>query len=323
MLHGVYPVGRRVHPGAYCILLTAPSMKDMILITGSAGKTGRSVLQALHEKGVQVRALVHRPDQIQVVKSIGAQDIIVGEMNSLETMERAVKGVRTVYHICPNMSPDELAIGQTVIAAAQSAGVEHLVFHSVLKPQIEAMPHHWNKLLVEEQLIKSQLPYTILQPAAYMQNILVHWERIFIEGIYPVPYPADTRLSLVDLADVAQAAAIVLTEPGHQYATYEVVGTIGYSQTEVAAILSHELERPVKVVTVPIDDWCEQAKAAGLGDYQVETLVKMFLYYQDHGFIGNPRVLTGLLGRPPRTLNDFVRRTTIHEQDPNLVNRVS
>ena len=87
-----------------------------------------------------MRALVHRQDQVSGVEALGAQDVIVGDMRSQEVMQQAVQGVGAVYHICPNMSPDELAIGMTVIAAAQSAGVEHFVYHSVLKPQIKAMP---------------------------------------------------------------------------------------------------------------------------------------------------------------------------------------
>jgi uncharacterized protein YbjT (DUF2867 family) len=292
----------------------------MILITGSAGKTGQSVLQALVEKGAPVRALVHQPEQIHAVESRGAQDVVVGDMKSRETMERAVQDVRAVYHICPNVSPDEIAIGQIAIAAAQSAGVEHFVFHSVLNPQTEAMPHHWKKLRVEELLVESSLPYTILQPAAYMQNIIAHWERIQSEGIYPVPYPDDTRLSLVDLKDVAQAAAIVLTEPGHQYATYELVGIEGLSQTEVAAILSQELGRPVQATTVPLETWRSQAKEAGLGDYQIETLTSMFAYYQRSDLLGNPHALSWLLGRPPTTLNEFARRIT---EEKNMTSKTS
>jgi uncharacterized protein YbjT (DUF2867 family) len=281
----------------------------MILITGSAGKTGRSVLQALVERGAPVRALVHRPEQVHAVESSGAQDVVVGDMKSQATMERALQDVRAVYHICPNVSPDEVAIGQTVIAAAQNAGIEHFVFHSVLKPQTEAMPHHWRKLRVEELLVESRLPYTILQPAAYMQNILAHWEQILNEGIYPVPYPVETRLSLVDLEDVAKAAVIVLTDSGHQYATYELVGIEGLSQTEVAAILSQELGRPVQATTVPLETWRSQANEAGLGDYQREALANMFSYYQRFDFLGNPQVLSWLLDRSPTSFPAFVRRT--------------
>lgn len=281
----------------------------MILITGSAGKTGRSVLQALVDRDFPVRALVHRADQCSVVQSLGAVDVIVGDMRSPEIMQQAVRGVEAIYHIPPNMSPDELSIGQHAITAARSAGVEHFVFHSVLKPQIKAMPHHWNKMLVEEQLVASQLPYTILQPAAYMQNILANWYSIRENGVYPVPYPAGTRICLVDLEDVAQVAATVLTEAGHKFAAYELAGTGGISQTEVADRLGQELERPVIVSSIPVDRWAEKARRSGLAEYQVETLVKMFTYYQDFGFEGNSKVLTWLLGRSPGSLEEFIRRS--------------
>jgi len=281
----------------------------MILITGAAGKTGRAVLQSLSVQGEPVRALVHRSEQSGTVSTLGAQEVFIGDMSSSSAMERAMQDVRAVYHICPNVSPDEVAIGKTVIAAARSAGIEHFVFHSVLKPQTKAMPHHWNKLRVEEQLIESRLPYTILQPAAYMQNILAHWESMLNEGIYPVPYPAETRLSLVDLVDVAQAAAIVLTEPGHHFATYELAGIEGLSQTELVASMSKELGRPVRVAVLPVEAWQEQAKEAGLGDYQIATLASMFRYYQHFDFLGNPQVLSWLLKRSPGSLSAFLKRS--------------
>jgi uncharacterized protein YbjT (DUF2867 family) len=281
----------------------------MILVTGAAGKTGRNVIRALVEKGAQVRALVHRGEQTLFLESTGVHEIQVGDMKSSATMAHAMQGVGAVYHICPNVSPDEFTIGQTAINAAQSAGVEHFVFHSVLKPQTESMPHHWNKLRVEEQLLESRLPYTILQPAAYMQNILAHWQSIREQGIYPVPYPAQTRLSLVDLRDVAQAAATVLTEPGHEYATYELVGSAGLSQSELAVLLSDELGQPVRVKVITLETWEKLAVDAGLGAQQIETLTKMFRYYQQFDFLGNPQVLSWLLQRPPSSFAAFVKRT--------------
>ena len=281
----------------------------MILITGAGGKTGRAVIRALISKGEPVRALVHRSDQIHSVESLGVQAALAGDMNSPSTMDRAVQGVRAIYHICPNVSPDEVTIGQTVIAAALTAGIELFVFHSVLHPQAESMPHHWQKLRIEEQLLESGLPYTILQPTVYMQNILVHWEKILNDGSYPVPYPAETRLSFVDLDDVAQVAAIVLTESGHANATYELVGTPGLSQSQVADILSHQLGRPVRVTTVPIETWERRARHSGMGDYQVEALIKMFRYYARHGLCGNPQVLSWLLLRPPSTFENFIENT--------------
>lgn len=281
----------------------------MILVTGAAGKTGRAVVRALITAGEEVRALVHRPDQVRLVEALGAQETIVGDARSQDTLDEATRGVRAVYHIPPNVSPDEVTIGETAMAAAGSARVEHFVYHSVLHPQAEEMPHHWLKLRVEERLFQSGLPYTILQPAAYMQNILAHWDQIMEQGVYPVPYAVETRLGMVDLADVAEAAVTVVTEPGHAGATYELAGTEALLQTEISAILSQEIGRPVSAQTVSRKDWEQRARASGLEDYGVDALIKMFRYYERHGFWGNPRVLGWLLGRPPTSLAALVSRT--------------
>jgi uncharacterized protein YbjT (DUF2867 family) len=281
----------------------------MILVTGAAGKTGRAVIQSLVAKGETVRALAHRPAQVRLVEEIGAREVVVGDMRLQATMDQAAQGVRAVYHICPNVSPEEVAMGQVAITAARSAGVEHFVYHSVLHPQVEAMPHHWQKLRVEEQLFESGLFYTILQPAAYMQNVLAHWDQVMEQGVYPVPYAVETRLGMVDLEDVATAAAVVLTEPGHAGAVYELSGAEVLSQVEVAVILSQQLGRPVRAEAVPLETWERRARDSGLSDYQVETLVKMFRYYERYGFWGNPRILGWLLGRPPITFAAFVERS--------------
>ena len=143
-----------------------------------------------------------------------------------------------------------------------------------------------------------------------MQNILAHWESIRNQGVYPIPYPAETQLSFVDLLDVAQAAAIVMTESGHRDATYELVGMHGISQSEVAGILSQDLNRSVTIKVIPLSEWEEQARARGLGDYQLEALTGMFRYYAQYGLSGNPRVLNWLLQRPPSTLEIFLERVT-------------
>ncbi len=281
----------------------------MILVTGAAGKTGQAVIRALIAREATVRALVHRPAQVQTVEGLGAQEVAVGDMRVRVTMDQAARGVRAIYHICPNMSPDEVAIGQIAIASARAAGIEHFVYHSVLHPQTEAMPHHWQKLRVEEQLFESGLPFTILQPAAYMQNVLAYWGQILERQIYPVPYSVNTRLGMVDLEDVALAAANVLTKPGHEGATYELAGAEVLTQIDVARTLSKQLGRVIRAETVPIDAWARQARASGLGDYQVEVLIRMFRYYERYGFWGNPNTLGWLLRRPPTTFAAFVRRT--------------
>ncbi|HLZ27517.1 MAG TPA: NmrA family NAD(P)-binding protein [Chloroflexota bacterium] len=280
----------------------------MILVSGAAGKTGRAVVAALAALGAPVRALVRRAPQAEAVRAAGAQEWLTGDMLDSRTWAAACDGVRAVYHICPNMHPEEGAIGAAVLHAARVAGCAHLVYHSVLHPQTQAMPHHWHKLQVEELLFESGLPYTILQPAPYMQNVLVSWPAIVAEGRYSIPYAASTLLGMVDLADVAEAAARILTEPGHVGATYELGGPDILDQNQVAVVLSQRLGRTVVTDVQSLADWERRARAAGLGSYQLVSLLKMFRYYERHGLWGNPRVLGWLLGRPPTTFAEFVGR---------------
>ena len=278
----------------------------MILVTGAAGKTGQALIQVLSNRGIPVRAFVYRADYIEQVKVIGAQEGFVGDLQNEADLAQAALGCHAIYHICPNMHPDEIAMGQRITAAARQAGVQRFIYHSVLHPQVEAMPHHWHKMRVEEMLFASGLDFTILQPAAYMQNILGGWKAIVSQGAHRVPYPVETRLSAVDLNDVADVAAKVLTEPGHSSATYELAGPENLNQNEVAATLSAVLRQPVEAQQISIDAWTAGAKKAGLGAYQIETLVKMFRYYEQHHFEANDNVLGWLLERPPTTLRTFL-----------------
>lgn len=280
-----------------------------ILVTGASGKTGQAVIRALVKHHQVVRAFVHRKEQSEAVIKQGAAEAFVGELNDLNSLKNALQEIQAIYLICPNVHSQELAIARQIVEAAQCAGVRRLVYHSVLHPQVEKMPHHWQKMQVEALLFETQMDCTILQPSAYMQNITAHWQSITRDGIFPVPYSLQARLSLVDLEDVAETAARVLTQDGHVGAVYELAGTPGLSQHQVAALLSEKLERPVRAQQVPLDAWQEQARASGLSGYALDTLLKMFRYYDSFGLCGSPRVLGWLLERAPTSLHDFIVRT--------------
>ena len=280
----------------------------MILITGAGGKTGRSLIKAL-SKLESVCAFVRREEDAATVAELGAQKAVVGDMGDQKAIRSAMQGVRSVYHICPNMSPDEAVIGKLAIDEARKARIEHFVYHSVLHPQTEKMNHHWQKLRVEEALFESGLPFTILQPAPYMQNLLAGWVGIVEEGVLRVPYSVNSRFSFVDLEDVAEVARTVLTEPKHLNATYELAGTAPLSHVEVAEILSLALRREVRAERTEIRDW--RLRASGLSGYALETLVGMFEYYDQWGLAGNSSVLRLLLGREPTSVESFVERTAL------------
>jgi NAD(P)H dehydrogenase (quinone) len=280
----------------------------MILVTGAAGKTGKAVVAALAARGARVRVLLRNPAQAPVLTALGAADIALGSFDDPESLRRAAAGVAAIYHICPNVSPHELAYARAVAVAARACGVPRFVYHSVLHPQIEAMPHHWRKLRAEEMLFGSGFALTVLQPTAYMQNLAGAWRGVVVDDVLRAPYPVETRLCLVDLHDVAAVAALVLTEDGHAGATYELVGTEPLSQVDVAAAIGAVLRRDVHAQAQSIEAWDAHARSAGVGDAERSALIAMFRYYAAHGLIGNANTLRWLLGRAPTSLADFIRR---------------
>ncbi len=278
----------------------------MILVTGAAGKTGRQVIRRLCDMGMEVRALVRTPEQIGPLLESGARAAVPADLLKVEDVSRAMDGVRAVYHICPNVHPQEVEIGDLMIEVSRAAEVDRFVFHSVLHPEVEAMPHHWLKHQVERKLVGSGLTFSILQPCAYMQNLCVHLPNMMKHGTLEAPYDIEAKLSLVDLRDVAECAAAVLSEPGHEGRTYELCGPEAISHTRMARAFESALGRPVEAVSVDPAEWERKARSSGLGDYAVAALMQMFRWYDRNGFVGSPGDLESLLTRPANSFADFV-----------------
>jgi uncharacterized protein YbjT (DUF2867 family) len=278
----------------------------MILITGAGGKTGRTLIRMLL-KVESVCAFVHREEHVSILKGLGAEKVMVGDMRDESAIRFAMQGARAVYHVCPNMSSDEIVIGNLVIGAARETGVEHFIYHSVLHPQTEKMKHHWAKLRVEEMTFESELPFTILQPAPYMQNLLAGWKSIVEDGVLRVPYSIHSKFSFIDLEDVAEAAKIILMEPDHKNAIYELAGTEPMSHVEVAKVFRRVLNHDVRAEKEEIEDW--KSRAGKMNEYAVQTLIQMFEYYDQWGVAGNPNVLRWILRHDPESLESFIERT--------------
>lgn len=279
----------------------------MILLTGAAGKTGTTILKNLAQIGAKVRCLVRNQDQAERVMQLGSTEVVIGDLSDSQNLEQAVIGVHKIYYIAPNVSPDELTIGKNLISLAKKHKITRFVYHSVLHPHVEAMPHHWQKMRMEEALFTSGLDFTILQPCAYMQNILGNWKSI-LDGNYVVPYQLNARISVVDLEDVAMVAAKVLTEPDHSHAIYELAGPENLSQIEVARQLSHALGLTVKPVEQSRAEWESKVRTGGMRENQIKVLLQMFEYYDKFGFTGNSKVLEFLLGEEPVAFNQFLAR---------------
>jgi uncharacterized protein YbjT (DUF2867 family) len=140
-----------------------------------------------------------------------------------------------------------------------------------------------------------------------MQNLLAGWKSIVEDGVLRVPYSVNSKFSFVHLEDVAESAKIVLTEPNHKNAIYELAGTLPISHVEVAEIMSRILNRDVRAEKEEFSDW--KLRAGSLSEQAVGALVKMFEYYDQWGLVGNPNVLRWILRHDPESLESFIERT--------------
>ncbi|WP_293882126.1 SDR family oxidoreductase, partial [Sphingomonas sp.] len=103
----------------------------MILVNAANGQQGRLLVPKLLATGKTVRACVQSERSATALRALGVADVVVGDIADPQLIERAIKGVDTVYHVCPGIQPREREIGFAWIDAAHVAGVRHFVFSSV------------------------------------------------------------------------------------------------------------------------------------------------------------------------------------------------
>ncbi|MGO4569274.1 NmrA family NAD(P)-binding protein [Rhizobium sp. 2YAF20] len=268
-----------------------------ILVVGAVGETAGLVVPALVERGVIVRGLVRRPEQVQLAKDRGATEAVVGDLADPESLDAALTdGVEGVFHIGPVFAPNEVQLGLNIVAAAQRAGVRKFVFSSVIHPILD-LPNHAAKAPVERALVNSMLDYTILHPTMLFQNYASSWATILETGVLAEPWAPETRFSRVDYRDVAEVAAIAFTEARLAYGTFELCASGIHSRPDLARKLSEILGRDIGVGTV------DRSKLSNLPSEMIE----MFAHYDRSGLLGSPLVLRSILGREPRTLDAYFR----------------
>jgi uncharacterized protein YbjT (DUF2867 family) len=255
-----------------------------IAVVGGSGKTGRAVTAALEARDALVTAIGRRQ-----------WGDLVGELT----------GCSAVHVIAPNFHPDEPAYVAEALTAAETAGIGRVVYHSVAAPYVPAMPHHVAKARAEDLVRRSSRDWTIVQPCAYVQNLVPLLRQHTAE--LEVPYSVDRPFGLVDLADVAEATAHVLLSDGHVGATYELGGPALVSVADVAREASDVLGRPIRAVRLDPDDWAAAAGAA-LEPRVRDGLLAMYRYYDAHGLPAGGRVLRDLLGGRSTSLRDTLGR---------------
>ena len=288
----------------------------MIVVSAANGNQGRLLVPKLVRAGLAVRACVQSVASAEQLRLLGVDDLVIGDLSEPDVAERAVAGADAVYHVGPTLHPREREMGLVLIDAARAAGVGHVVFSSVLHAIVTDLVQHEIKRDVEEHLLASDLEFTILQPANYMLPLKLR--PVFERDVFELSWSLTRRQSLVDLADVTDVALRVLTDRDqHVGATYELVAPGRYTGHELAGIIAQVLGRPIDVREIDADTYLR----AWVGDrdpdlfpHQARVLRAISARYSAHDFVGNPNVLTWLLGRAPTSFEQFVRRQwTAHQ----------
>jgi uncharacterized protein YbjT (DUF2867 family) len=276
-----------------------------VLMVGATGRHAHLVLSELTRRGVDVRALVRNPERAQVARDNGAAETAIGDLEEPDSLIDAVAGMDGVFHIGPAHSASEAQMGLAMVDAARAAGARKFVFSGVIHPSISAMTNHAAaKLPVEDALYSSELDFTVLQPARFMQNFERSWNDIVDNDRLAQPYALTAKMCSVDYRDVAEVAAMALTGDELSYGTFELCAPGMQDSYEVAAILSEVLGRPITAVQIPLDQYSSQLPEGAFRD----GMTRMMAHYDRHGLPGgNPLVLREILGREPRSLAEYFR----------------
>lgn len=271
-------------------------------MVGATGRNAGAVLPELIGRGVTVRALVRDATRAEVARRRGVDETVVGDLADPRSLRPAVDGVDGVFHIGPAFAPDETAMGVAVVDAARAAGVRKFVFSGVIHPSISALSNHTAKLPVEEALYDSGMDFTVLQPARFMQNWAGAWRDVVEHDRLPMPYSVTARFCWVDYRDVAEVAALAMTDDRLGHGTFELCAAGMPDGLETAAIVSEVLGRRVEAQQVSREQFASQLPAGPARD----GLLRMLAHYDGHGLPGgNPFVLRAILGREPRSLRQY------------------
>jgi uncharacterized protein YbjT (DUF2867 family) len=283
-----------------------------ILVTGATGTIGSQVVALLAEQGADVCAFVRNPEKASL--SPGVQ-VAKGDLMNVDSVRAALGGTRTLF-LLNAVSSDELTQALIALNLAREAGVERIVYFSVIhSDRYVNVPHFAGKYTAEGTIREMGLPATILRPAYFMENDAGLKDAIAGAGVYPMPI-GSKGLAMVAARDIAEIAVLELlrrdrsANPVPQL-SIDIVGPDVLTGTSVAAIWSEALGR--KIVYAGDDTSAfERAVRAHAPDWMAYDMKVMADRFQTDGMLPEPadvERLVGMLGRPLRRYRDFAAET--------------
>ena len=271
-----------------------------ILVTGATGNVGSRLVRRLKEKGRAVRAFARNAAGKTIEDGVEAAP---GDFTDKASLERAMAGVTAVYLLSAG---DQLSVHEAnAIDAAKAAGVKLVVKHSVAGAQYKAPGFpSWHRA-GEERLEASGIPYVFLRPASFASNAL-YWAGS-IKGQGTV-YGAlgDAAVPVIDPEDIAEAAATVLTTPGHEGKTYELSGPESLTTAQEVETIGRVIGRELKYVNVPDDAARQSMLGMGMSPAYVDAMISLIQMLRGIGRIEPyPGDVETLTGHKPRSFGQW------------------
>lgn len=279
-----------------------------ILVTGATGNIGRQVVEHLVSRGADIRALVRDPSKASFPAGVS---IMQGDFLDVDSLRKAMSGVSTLF-LLNAVVPDEFTQALVALNVARSAGIERIVYLSVIHADVYVnVPHFAGKFGVERMIEQMDFQATILRPAYFIQNDLMIEDVITGYGTYTMPIGAK-GLAMIDVRDIAEIAALELLrrEKSAEPLALDRINLVGpetLTGTDIAAIWSDVLARPINYGGDNTEGF-EQNLKQFLPAWMAYDMRLMGERFSTDGMLpeaGDVERLTALLGRPLRPYRDF------------------
>jgi uncharacterized protein YbjT (DUF2867 family) len=276
----------------------------MILITGATGQHGREILRLLSARGIAARALVRDPAKAGTIAALPQVEVVHGDMARPDTLAKALRGVDRAILIS-SATPDMLEVQSNFIDSARSASVRHVVKLSGIVPGLDS-PFRFARMHgeIEKRLESSGMAFTHLRPGEFMSVYFRQVPAIVNKGALMLPME-NARIASIDVGDIAEIAALVLTGAGHEGKIYRLTGPEALTMTEVAAKLSAATGKPIRYVNVPPEDARQAQLAAGMPPFLADALFELFAERRKGGEAKVWPDSELLLGRRPTSFDEF------------------
>ena len=282
-------------------------MQERILVTGATGTVGTALVKKLSNLEVDVRAGVHSLIKGENLKYPNVE-LCELEYHKPESLWAAFTGVDRVFLITPFV-PDQVEMGKVLIEAAKAAGVKHVVRLSAAgadSPNAIQMGR-WHRE-IEEHLINSGLNYTILRPSTFMQNFVNYTGDSIRRGNSIFMPLGEGKVSYVDVRDIAEVAAVVLTTDRYFNQVLDITGPEAISVQEVAQAIASAVDRPIQYVDVPEEGARQSMLQAHMPEWMVNAMMELNAISKA-GYAGHVSDTTRqVTGHQPHTIQQFAHQ---------------